>query len=209
MWFFFNYKWPSTKLFVSQPHNRKLFLMIENRSSKEERWRKNVSPASLLWFQGLWPIKPRVQRVGFKGGVCSGKTSVSLCTDELMSEWVCVCVLRMAVGRYSAAVLWGRSETLYVAAARCWWRNCRATYRPNLAAPSKRHWQKIGLLIQTVVLNLSELLRKQLLKSVVWKSLFCRLLYTLILFCSYFRSPAWRELLPWIFWTKPATTRSR
>lgn len=51
-----------------------------------------------------------------------------------------VCLRRTAAGRSSAAALWTNSGTSYAAAARCWWRNCRAMHLRNPAAPSKNRW---------------------------------------------------------------------
>lgn len=66
--------------------------------------------------------------------------NVSTFTDGLTS----VCVCRMVVGPSSAAVLWENSERFYVAAVRCWWRNCRAMDHLNLAVPT---WRELLLWI--------------------------------------------------------------
>lgn len=60
-------------------------------------------------------------------------------TSAVWNGWIngCVFVCRTAAGPSSAVALWGSSEMFYVAAARCWWRNFRATYLLNLATPGE------------------------------------------------------------------------
>lgn len=49
-----------------------------------------------------------------------------------------VCPRRTAVDCSSAAAPWVNSGTCSAAAARCWWRSCRATDPRNPATPSKK-----------------------------------------------------------------------
>lgn len=75
-------------------------------------------------------------------GVCNinqNKKKICILSSclHIFSGLMVVCVCRTAAEPSSAAALWGSSGTFYAAAASCWWRNCRATDRLNLAAPSK------------------------------------------------------------------------
>lgn len=95
-----------------------------------------------------------------------------------------LCVCRTAAERFSAAALWGSSEMFCAAAASCWWRNCRATFLLNRETPSK----KLNAVYERWLI-----LKKPFI-----------LLSMLVI-----PPPAWRELPPWITWTKPVMTPFR